>query len=102
MFGYVYPGYRSNVPGWVLEGLLEKARADTGRDQGEPGFTRGPLISKFSFTIDIREWGFSSPREELVRAAQRSPAIVAIRDADVWDERAVDTPTHGASSEPTD
>jgi hypothetical protein len=91
MFSYVYPAYRSNVPGWVIERLLENARAATGHDEGDADFTRGPLISRFSFTIDIREWGFRSPREELVRRAQRAPEIAAICDADVWDERAMET-----------
>jgi hypothetical protein len=50
-------------------------------------FTRGPLISRFSFMIDVREWGFADPRAELVRAARQRPDIRAIIDADVWDER---------------
>jgi hypothetical protein len=105
MFSYVYPAYRSNVPGWVIERLLERARAETGRDEGETDFTRGPLISKFSFTIDIREWGFNSPREELVRQARRVPEIVAICDAGVWDERAMEMPDgrhNGAGRESSD
>jgi hypothetical protein len=51
-------------------------------------FTRGPLISRFSFTIDVREWGFSDPRNDLVREARNRPEVRAIIDADVWDERA--------------
>jgi hypothetical protein len=88
MFSYVYPGYRSNVPGWVTEGLLEKARAQAGRDEGDQDFTRGPLISRFSFTIDVREWNFTSPRGDLVHRAQSAPEVIAIGEADVWDERA--------------
>jgi hypothetical protein len=92
MFSYVYPGYRSNVPSWVPERLLEKAAAQIGHDEGDLDFTRGPLISRFSFTIDVREWGFNSPRDELVRAARQLPQIVAIGEADVWDERGEDRP----------
>jgi hypothetical protein len=51
-------------------------------------FTRGPLISRFSFTIDVREWGFADPRNDLVREARNRPEVRAIIDADVWDERA--------------
>ena len=92
MFHYVYPGYRTNVPAWVPERLLERARAQVGHDEDKPEFTRGPLISRFSFMIDVREWGFSSPREELVRQARQNPAVRAIAEADVWDERAEDRP----------
>jgi hypothetical protein len=92
MFHYVYPGYRTNVPSWVPERLLERARAQIGHDEDKPEYTRGPLISRFSFMIDVREWGFSSPRDELVRIARQSPAVRAIAEADVWDERAEERP----------
>ncbi len=87
-FSYVYPGYRSNVPVWVMEQLIEQARADVGRDQEDAAdVTRGTLISRFSFTIDTREWGFSDPRADLVRQARNHPAIRAIAESEVWDER---------------
>ena len=90
MFGYVYPGYRSNVPAWVPERLLALARETVGHDEVDMDVTRGPMISRFSFTIDVREWGFSDPRSELVRAAQSKPEVRAIVEADVWDERGED------------
>ena len=92
MFNYVYPGYRSNVPEWVMDQLLERAHNDAGQDVDNPDFTRGPLISQFSFTIDIREWGFSDPRGELVRDARNLPEVREIAAADVWDERGEDRP----------
>jgi hypothetical protein len=92
MFSYVYPGYRTNIPSWVPEQLLEKARAQVGRDEDGAEFTRGPLISRFSFTIDVREWGFTSPRDALVDSARQLPEIRAIIESDVWDERAEDHP----------
>jgi hypothetical protein len=88
-FNYVYPGYRSNVPASVVDELLRRARTPE-----EPGtdldFTRGPLISRFSFSIDVREWGFVDPTIDLIRAARQEPAIRAIIESDVWDERAED------------
>ena len=87
-FSFVYPGYRTNVPAWVMEQLLEQARSDIGRDEAEEAdVTRGPLISRFSFTIDVREWGFSDPRAELIRQARGQAVIRAIAESDVWDER---------------
>ena len=87
MFSYVYPGYRTNVPNWVMEQLIEQARADIGRDEEEADVTRGTLISRFSFAIDVREWGFSDPRCELIRRARSQPVIRDIGASDVWDER---------------
>jgi hypothetical protein len=86
-YSYVYPGYRTHVPAWVMERLIEQARADTGRDDEDADLTRGTLISRFSFAIDVREWGFSDPRGELIRQARNLPAIRAIAESDVWDER---------------
>lgn len=90
MFSYVYPGYRSNVPNWVMEQLVEQARADIGRDEEEADVTRGTLISRFSFAIDVREWGFSDPRGDLIRRARSQPVIREIAASDVWDERSED------------
>jgi hypothetical protein len=92
MFNYVYPGYRSNVPRRILEQLLDRARQEAGQESEEIDFTRGPLISRFSFTIDVREWGFVDPRAELVREARRHPDVRAIAEADVWDERSEERP----------
>jgi len=89
-FGYVYPGYRSNIPAWVYDQLLTLAKGESTRDAAEMDFTRGPLISRFSFTIDVREWGFSDPRGDLIREARNHPAVRAIAEADVWDERGED------------
>jgi hypothetical protein len=87
MFAYVYPGHKTNIPSWVPERLLQNAHEEFGREEQDADFTRGPLISRFSFTIDVREWGFSDPRSELVKEARNRPEVRAIVEADVWDER---------------
>ncbi|HVL69329.1 MAG TPA: hypothetical protein VM364_18875 [Vicinamibacterales bacterium] len=87
MFGYVYPGHKSNVPQWVRDRLLDRAREELSADEGDVDLTRGPLISRFSFTIDVREWGFSDPRAKLVRRMRQRPEIQAIVASDVWHER---------------
>jgi hypothetical protein len=92
MFSYVYPGHKSNIPAWVPERLLENARREFARGEENVDLTRGPLISRFSFTIDVREWGFSDPRSEMVREARNSPQVRAIVEADVWDERGEERP----------
>jgi hypothetical protein len=90
MFSYVYPGYRTNIPPWVTEHLVERARDQFDHNDDDQDFTRGPLISRFSFAIDVSEWGFNSPRGELIRRVRQHPDIKAIAQADVWDERADD------------
>ena len=98
-FSYIYPGYRSNVPAWVMEQLIERARADIGRDEEEDAdVTRGTLISRFSFAIDVREWGFADPRGEQVRQARSHPAVREISSSDVWDERGDERDSHREGS----
>ncbi len=90
VFSYVYPGHRSNIPAWVMDRLIGQARADIGRDDDDADVTRGTLISLFSFAIDVREWGFSDPRGEMVRQARNLPVIRQIAESGVWDERGDD------------
>jgi hypothetical protein len=95
-FHYVYPGYRSNVSSEVFDALMQRAKAPAQGPGAEPDFTRGTLISRFSFSIDVREWGLVDPTVDLIRAARQEPAIRAIIESDVWDERAEDRATQPA------
>ncbi len=94
MFAYVYPGHKSNIPKWVPEQLIERARKEFEHQDEEldQDLTRGPVISRFSFTIDVREWGFHDPRSEMVRDARNKPEVREIVEADVWHERGEERP----------
>jgi hypothetical protein len=92
MYNYVYPGYHRNVPEWVTETLLDRARHEDQGGLDDVDFTRGPLISRFSFMIDVREWGFVDPRTDLLRETLNEPAIQAVTMSDVWDERGDEHP----------
>ena len=66
---------------------MDRAKAELSEDSTDVDITHGPLISRFSFTIDVREWGFGDPRNDTVRAARNRPEVQAIAESDVWDER---------------
>jgi hypothetical protein len=87
MFYYVYPEYKGGIPDWVSEELLRRAREDLGRKRSEARVTRGTLISRFSFTIDVNEWQFRDARAEAVRRSEELPIIREIAASDIWDER---------------
>lgn len=94
MFEYVYPEATGRVPAWVMETLLEKARAEAARTRSGELITRGTLISRFSFAIDVNEWGLRDLREELIAAMEARPAIREIAESDIWDERSDDVETY--------
>jgi hypothetical protein len=87
MFYYVYPEYTGGIPDWVTEELLRRAQEDLHRDRSGERVTRGTLVSRFSFTIDINEWQFRDVRAEAVRGMEELPIIREIAASDVWDER---------------
>jgi hypothetical protein len=88
-FRYVYPGYHSQVPKWVLRELLERASRDAlveAESDREHDTTRGTLISRFSFAIDVNEWGFRDLREEYTDRMKSHPEVLALEASGVWDE----------------
>jgi hypothetical protein len=87
MYRYVYPELRDGVPAWVMDEMLTRARAEEERPRTDERVTRGTLISRFSFTIDVHEWGFRDLRAGHVAAMDRKPIVREIATSDVWDER---------------
>lgn len=87
MFEYVYPEAQGRVPGWVLEKLLGMAAEEAARARSGELLTRGTLVSRFSFAIDVNEWGLRDLREEAICETERLPIIREIAGSDVWDER---------------
>ncbi|MBI4410619.1 MAG: nucleotidyltransferase family protein [Gemmatimonadetes bacterium] len=85
-FDYVYPGHRECIPPSVREDLYERAYEDTDASH-DPCSFRGTLVSRFSFAIDVNEWGFRDPRTPTVAAARRDPRVGEIVRSDVWDDK---------------
>ena len=86
LFSYVYPEADGRIPDRVVETLLDRAAAELRRPRSGERVTRGTLISRFSFSIDVKEWGMRDLREESIRAAEQIPIIRELAASDVWDE----------------
>jgi hypothetical protein len=84
LFDFVYPGHRGRIPDEVREQLHELA-AESNEDVGDPDVCQGTLISRFSFSIDVNEWGFRDLRKEATIATRSLPIIKEIVESDVWD-----------------
>lgn len=84
LFDFAYPGHRTHVPNAVRETLYERAQ-NAIDEVGDPKVCFGTMISRFSFTIDVNEWGFQDPRKKLVLAVRCKPEVKEIVDSDVWE-----------------
>jgi hypothetical protein len=75
LFGYIYPGERTRVPGWVHRRFFalfeEDARAPF---LGEP-ICQGTFLSRLQYRTDIERWGYGDPR---------LPAIMTSKQVANW------------------
>jgi hypothetical protein len=89
-FDYVYPEHRSRIPASVRRALRDQAMAEPDQappaPEGQPPLCRGTMLSRYSFVIDVNEWGFRDARVDLVSRLRADPIVAEIRDAEVWDE----------------
>ena len=85
LFDFVYPGHRANVPRWLRDDLYARAAAAID-EVGDPAVCQGTLISRFSYNIDVNEWGFRDLRKEAVIATRQLPVVAEITHSDLWDE----------------
>ncbi len=91
-FRYVYPGLTDRIPDRIMRELLNRSLAELDADHAptpeEQRLTRGTLVSRFSFAIDVNEWGFRDLRDEMRTEMQQTPIIQEITASEAWDERA--------------
>lgn len=82
-YRFVYPMERHLVPAWVLDRLTERLSMDL-RCPEVPDFPfRGPLLDRYSFLVDLEQWGEPDPREQAAQKRQIPPETVRIeREAD--------------------
>ena len=75
MFDYVYPEHRDGVPRVGARGAARaRARRIWTGSAAASASRAGPLISRFSFTIDVHEWEMHDLREETVESRARASA----------------------------
>jgi hypothetical protein len=87
MFAYIYPEARGRVPESVMDQLLARAHEEVRRPRSGDTVTRGTLLSRFSFSIDVNEWGLRDLRNERIGEMEKNPLLREIAESDVWDER---------------
>lgn len=86
-FDYAYPHHRDRIPDHVRQDLRRRERETAPPVSGAEGpLCRGTMLSRFSFAIDVNEWGFEDARLALVSRIRATPIVKEIRNAEVWDE----------------
>ena len=74
LFGYIYPGERTQIPAEIIEELIKRLRGEA-RTAGPEGLCRGTLLSRQQYLVDVQDWGFGDARlEERVRMSEKDIA----------------------------
>jgi len=76
LFGFIYPGERHRVPGWVMEQLMTRLAAETHQPPAEdPHVCAGTLLSREQYLHDVRRLGYVDGR--LTPVSTMTPEDVA-------------------------
>jgi hypothetical protein len=63
LFGFVYPGERTRVPGWVIETLLDRLRGELTENADVGRLCQGTILSRQQYLPDVLEWGYDDGRQ---------------------------------------
>jgi len=74
LFGYIYPGERTQIPAAIIEDLITRFRREA-RTAGPERLCRGTLLSRQQYLVDVQQWGFRDARlEERVQMSEKDIA----------------------------
>jgi predicted nucleotidyltransferase len=63
LFGFIYPGERQRVPGWVMEHLMQKLQAEVAQAPAhDERVCAGTLISREQYLHDVEQLGYTDGR----------------------------------------
>jgi hypothetical protein len=80
LFGFIYPGERHRVPGWVMDQLLQRLADETRQAPAEDGnVCAGTLLSREQYLHDVENLGYVDGR--LTPASTMTP-----EDVRTWTE----------------
>jgi hypothetical protein len=62
LFGFIYPGERDAVPGWVMRELGARLAAEDAAEVPDPRLCRGTLLSREQYAVDLQAWHYADAR----------------------------------------
>lgn len=80
LFGFIYPGERHRVPGWLMAKLVSRLAAETYRPPlADPKVCGGTLLSREQYLHDVEKMGYVDGR--LTNAS-----TMTAQDVEIWTE----------------
>jgi hypothetical protein len=62
LFGFIYPGERSRIPGWVMDALLARLEQDLRTPPSDERICQGTILSRQQYLHDLEHWGYHDAR----------------------------------------
>jgi len=62
LFGFIYPSEQTQVPDWVMQGLLSRLQRELHSPLSPDRLCQGTLLSRAQYLIDIVQWGYDDAR----------------------------------------
>ncbi|MFW6359445.1 MAG: hypothetical protein ACOC0N_09590 [Chroococcales cyanobacterium] len=62
LFGFIYPGKRSQIPNWVMQELLQRLHQEMLQQPPADTLCQGTLLSATQYLIDVEQWGYEDAR----------------------------------------
>ncbi len=62
LFGFIYPGERTRIPGPVMDGLVARLEAEVWTPPKDEHICKGTELSREQFLVDLEQWGYRDAR----------------------------------------
>ncbi len=77
LFGFIYPGERTRIPGTVMDGLVARLEAEVWTPPKDEHICKGTELSREQFLVDLEQWGYRDAR-------LRPEGSLTPEDAEKW------------------
>lgn len=99
LFGFIYPGQRTDIPREVLDALMCRMREESG-DAPVEQLCQGTLLSREQYLTDVQQWGYQDAR--LKDDVRMTPEDIAHWTQAIAQPAGADIPKEQPAPEPTD
>ncbi|HEY9762396.1 MAG TPA: hypothetical protein V6D07_07720 [Trichocoleus sp.] len=62
LFGFIYPGKRSQVPIWVIQKLYQRLEQESNQPPVQTSLCQGTLLAPLQYKTDVEKWDYQDAR----------------------------------------